>query len=380
VLLISQIKRCEKNIIRLKSISQQLKISLRHDRPSKTAAQGIKKKIKATAGRVDEYQHTIFLLKCFGDGIANIYLDKYALKHTFFNVNDVFTKETAGFITGKEGFHGEWKIVKESLRKGWPVLLCDITNVLRHGDVCALFGPDPLLVEVKSSKNRNNRIKRQLQHLEQLHNFFLNDGADTICGVPNVRRRELHVYEINHVNAINECIERSYINGSSCMSPERGIHYVCNYYNFNADELREIINESSVFFTLNEIKSNDWWGPYYPFTLSLRPNHLTEFIYGNIFLIVIIDLNVVKDLFFKKGIHATILSDADYVLQISRNTETFEGGVARISKNFFLRIPLEFQSLQWFVDEFSLRLDNDIAKAETGPLIQIPDSWYSAGD
>jgi hypothetical protein len=30
VLLISQIKRCEKNIIRLKSISQQLKISLRH--------------------------------------------------------------------------------------------------------------------------------------------------------------------------------------------------------------------------------------------------------------------------------------------------------------------------------------------------------------
>lgn len=380
-LLIRQIKNCERNIRRLKLSSKELKVALGNDRRSKEKAQEVKKKIQHNTTKRNEYNQLIYLWKCFGDGIAYLYLDKYALKHTFYSVEDYSPKETPGFITGKSGFRLEWKIIKKVIAKGWPILLCDITNVIRHGDVCALFGPDPLLIEVKSSKNTSKRVDRQLQHLEQLSKFYQEDGADDFRGVPNVRRKELVNPEINYSKALNDCINQSYTDGMATSTPEPGVHYVCLYNNFDPKKLEKIVNDSSIIYFLNETKSNGDWLYYYPFTLSIQLQHLYKFIEDSIYLLVIIDMKVVKSLFKSRGVHSTFLQDSDYILQICKNSQNFDEGVFRISRNLFLRIPYEFQSLEWFVNEHSLVFESELVNGSEGrPLYEIPESWFSVRD
>lgn len=376
-ILVHQVKRCEFNLRRIKKNTKVLKSLLVTERLSKEIAQEKKQTIQRNKIKSDEYKHLIFIWKCFGDGIANLYLDKYALKHSFYSVEDYSPKEAAGFITGKSGFRLEWKIIKKAIAEGFPVLLCDITNVIRHGDVCGLFGPDPILLEVKSSKNRSQRIDRQINNLERLARFYQEDGAEEFRGVPNVRRQEFVNPEVNHTEALNDCIQKSYAEGMATISPESGLHYVCIYGGFQAEKMENLCSNSSSVYFINELKITRGWIPYYPFTLSINPQHVFSFIEGSIYLLVIIDRKIIKNLFKSRGVHSTFLSDDEYILQICKNRENFHEGVFRISQNLFLRIPYEFQSIEWFVNETCLVFENNIVD---GPLYEIPEQWFSVTD
>jgi len=48
----------------------------------------------------------LFVWKCFGDGIANIYFDKYALKHTLYKIEDYMLKKTQDLLRAKKAL--EW--------------------------------------------------------------------------------------------------------------------------------------------------------------------------------------------------------------------------------------------------------------------------------
>ena len=49
----------------------------------------------------------MFIWRCFRDGIAFSYLDKFAPKHAFLNTHDLEPKQRAGAMSGKEGLKTE---------------------------------------------------------------------------------------------------------------------------------------------------------------------------------------------------------------------------------------------------------------------------------
>jgi hypothetical protein len=101
---------------------------------------------------------------------------------------DYNVKQEAGFITGKEGFGLEWDMLEHCLREGHPVVMSDITDMIRVGDICSLAGPDPLPIEVKSSITSGPRAARQQKLLQEVNAFYQNDGAEQFKGLHNVER------------------------------------------------------------------------------------------------------------------------------------------------------------------------------------------------
>ncbi len=60
---------------------------------------------------------------------------------------------------------------------GVPVVMSDLTNIIRHGDLCALAGPDPFPLELKSSRLTGSRVARQAEQLNLITNFYEKDEA-----------------------------------------------------------------------------------------------------------------------------------------------------------------------------------------------------------
>ena len=82
---------------------------------------------------------------------------------------------------------------------------------------------------------------------------------------------------------------------------------------------------------------------------------------GDIYLVVFVDLKIMQDRFLMHGLHATIINDGTWFLGLKEKSDDPDEGMFRISENLFLRIPLEFQSLAWFVDE-QARLKKEFAE------------------
>jgi len=119
-----------------------------------------------------EWQYIRYNFLCLGDSLAFLYIDRFALKQTFFNVQNANPKQSGGFISGKFGLVGELSLLTNAISSGVPAVLCDLTNVIRYGDICLLGANDPVPIEVKSSKKKDSRGKRQNKKLQALSNFL----------------------------------------------------------------------------------------------------------------------------------------------------------------------------------------------------------------
>jgi len=379
--LISKIKQCEARIKTNKQALSESEKVRKYNRVEKSESLRLKalsKKIKQT---IDEYKHLIFIWQCFGDGIANIYFSKYDLKHLFYNTEDYSPKESAGFLSGKEGFKLEWDIVKKSIKLGIPCVLCDITNVIRHGDICTPINGEPYPVEIKSSRNSSSRKDRQIQSLKAIGTFFENDGAEEFRGIKNVHRTSFDEEEVNYFYELNEAIEKSQKDKLGIASPEEGLHYIAisgsdiDYESF----MNEIVTPAKIVWLLNPAKTENAWMPYYPFTLSISPEYLYSFIEGSIYLIVVIDLKAFKQYCADSGVHATIFNDDDYFARISKNKHDLSSGFWLISNQLFTRVAFEFQSLKWFAEHCSSSLGIEI-EHKSLDIREFPKEWLIEGD
>ncbi|MBE7159045.1 MAG: hypothetical protein INR62_11540, partial [Rhodospirillales bacterium] len=172
--------------------------------------------------RIEECRFWNYVWRCFGDGIAFSYMDRFALKQTLYNVENMGPKQGAGFIGGKDGLKHELDTVASALRDGIPALLTDLTNTVRHGDVCLMAGPDPILLEAKSGKIIDRRGKKQRKRIHSLHAFFREDFAQTLRGLKHVRRTEFTVPPVTYLQQINDCIEAANTVGYATGKPEEG--------------------------------------------------------------------------------------------------------------------------------------------------------------
>ncbi|EPY7393834.1 hypothetical protein ACXEJR_004745 [Klebsiella quasipneumoniae] len=378
LLLLKKIKEAEKSIIRTKGIIQNLRLEKANDRPTKERSKEIASLISKFEEKIESYRYIIYIWKMYGDSIAFHFCDKYSIKHFLYNEN-YHVKETAGFISGKEGIKSEIMLLKKAAQKNVPAVLCDLTNTLRHGDVCLLGHNDPYPIEVKTSGKLNKRGEKQLRNIDELNSFLIKDEADNFRGVGPVIRREHIGKEQYHLHAINDCISKSYEEGISHVSPERGIHYLA-ITKLKKNIFDQIPGKYIHMLNLNDYKREMNWHPYTPFQLSLNPEHIYNFTNGNLIILVLLDLQVIKRRFKRNGLHITFLQDEHWYAQVSATGNILDGGL-RVSTQSFLRIAFEFQSLTWAIKQHKKQLNLLMEGTyKSGRKMEIPPDWIAATD
>ncbi|WP_345854273.1 hypothetical protein [Shewanella algae] len=354
--LIRQLKVIEKHIIYLKKARSRLQNRKKQKRHPTEAAnvKALKSLISMCDIRVKEYHHQRFLWRCIGDGIAAIYQSKHSLKQLYFDQNHK-PKQESGFISGKIGFKNEYKMLVKGIRMGVPVILSDLTNIIRYGDLCALAGEEPLIIEMKTSKNRNARTERQVQQLSELSRFFSNDEIYNYRGSPLTIRKAMISEEINYESIVNHCIEKAIeTNDFLAVTPERGLKYFVftdEWFKNKQKDLDYYLSEPKKHLMIVHITCDERFLPSYPFVLSMNPENALFFMQNKISIIVEIDLMVVKGKFNNQELHVIALFDGSSAFQVMFDKNDIYKGVFRISEMLFLRVATEFLSLDWFVEE-----------------------------
>jgi hypothetical protein len=228
---------------------------------------------------------------------------------------------------------------------------------------------DPYLIEVKSSKKRDSRGRRQQREIEGLQKFFETDRAEMLRGMGPARRVSIQGAEVNHTEQLQSTIAEALKNGHSVARPEPGLYYVV--FASGAPPVSEVLNSLPLslpwLFSLNAVKNEQSWSPYLPFTLTIRDHdHLWAFIRGEIFIAVILDFDRLTSIARSCGISAQLdLEDRDYPLQI---TIPDMEAPAKVSSHILTRIGLEFISPNWLVTSSIevLKKGAAIATAELG--------------
>lgn len=319
-------------------------------RESKALAKADRARRSSFEARARGHRLSIYYWKAFGDAIAFLHCDRFALKHLYYNTHNLGVRQDAGFISGSAGFEQELKALKGLLDIGIPSVLCDLTNTIRYGDVSILVGNDPVVVEVKSSRTRDRRRSRQLQKLKMLSEFYKTDVSHGLRGLDTVHRVEIGSEARSFEGEFNECIEAAYERGYAVDAPEPGVRYLAIRGDVELDDVfGEVDLEEPWLFSLNEAKRERAWAPYYPFTLLIRSERaLYDFLLGRLFLIVVLDVAVIKDQVRGMGWSVEVETEADYAVQASRN-----GGQERagLGTNALARVAFEALSLRWVVEE-----------------------------
>lgn len=387
-MLIRRITNCENRILHLRTARKRMSRLRSGGRSTKERSKKLKELIKAADMRIAEMRQLMFLWRCFGDGIAAVYQSKYALKHLYYDAKYAI-KEDAGFLSGKAGFRREYKALCLGIRMGVPVVLSDVTNIIRHGDVCGLAGQDPLPIEIKLSKRLDKGGKRQIEQIQQLLDFFANDGAANFRNVINVKRISVQNEEINFTEELNYCMDRVTTDGISTVAPERGLRYIAFRYDMPDLENKltaEIAKYQVPSTHCTQLTPEISWLPMYPFTLSMSPANTMRFMQQTIGVVVLTDLSVVKSLFAERGVHAVALMDGVHALQICLDPSDLMKGCFRVNEQRYQRIACEFQSLTWFVSEMVSAFEatkeacNTNGQGLQGIIFEPPAGWDTVRD
>jgi len=382
--LAQRIRSRERVILRARKIEAKLRTSLRKDRLERAESKRVKQVLEDCFVHIDESRRWIFLWKCFGDGAACVYQSPYNLKLLLYDQH-YKVKQEAGFITGKEGFDLEWEILEACIQNKRPVVMSDLTNMIRIGDVCLLAGPDPLPIEVKSSKTSGARAARQQQLLKEITAFYQNDGAEKFKGLHNVERLAMPDGP-DYRNLMNDCIRQARADGYSIISPESGLHYAAVTAIDGMEKLDQLVRP----WVLPRLLTADpGWVPCLPFTLTLEQDNLIPFIEGKVAVFVMTDMEHLKSLFLQHGSHATMIMDGQSAIQLCIDPTDLMRGVVRVSEMHFGRVALEFQSLAWFAKENaiskhereqSMTLDEFEALPKDSYCFEIPEAWGQVRD
>jgi hypothetical protein len=346
MLLLREIIRSEKKI-------RELKTEVRTTEGATNIAAA--RRTASLQNRIEGFRQCLYVWRCFGDAIAFLYMDKFALKQCFYSTENTNPKQKAGFILGKEGLANELVVLNSALEHKVPALLVDLTSTIRHGDICLMAESDPCLIEVKTSKNLNRRGRKQKRSLEKLRTFYETDKSEGLRGFPEVRRHLCELPEHTHVDQISKCIAQALKDGYAVCQPERGLYYVVTTRKGAGQEgpgVEALIDslglKAAWAFFLNQLASDREWAPYLPFTLTIEDeNHLWNFIQGNLFILVLIESDALCQIAIDKG----------YKAKIDRNDELYPlrieipggDGMSGISAHILARIGVEFVSPEWVV-------------------------------
>ena len=344
------IQHSEKAIARHKKSRKELISHLKTGRADKKTSKGLRAKLKRVDSYIKAQRDQIYIWKCFGDAIAYIYLDTFSVKHAFFDTDRYDEKPASGVTIGKSGLKQEIGFFLSAISNGVPAILCDITNILRFGDVCLLGDSDPLCIEVKSNPKLNPRGKRQQAKLNILHNFMESDKADEFRGQPgSTIRYNIKKEPKYHLDALNDCISMAKNDGFAVTKPEIGITYITVIEIGHVESaFSSLDGATGELYFLNSYKNSHAWTPFSPFLLSIRDaEHVLDFIEGRINIVVAIEPQRVCDLMKEEGWEIRHRPEELYPIQfLHSETSAFSG----ISSQLIARCVFEFMSLATLAD------------------------------
>lgn len=350
--IIDRILDTEKKLDHTKRAIGELKGALRAKHSSKQRSKEIKAQMTKCSDSLSAYSYLLYVWRCFGDGIAFKYISKWNLKRLLFESDSPAIKASPGFLGDKSGIERELALMLDAISHGVPAVLCDITNTIRHGDICLLGESDPYVIEVKSSRNTNKRVTRQLESIQKIHNYLESDTG-SVGGVPQMERVALASIDRHHNSCINEVILYAMGGGWSRKSPENGLHYIAINCS-TALDYEEVFYgiAQPMLFLLNQAKTEKRWDNYYPFTLSLKtPEVLYAFLKGDVYVIVVIDGVVLKSLARDIGYDLSVVMADNIGFEMKKLSSCKPESIPYIiSEHFVGRIGLEFLSLEWFVE------------------------------
>ncbi len=340
----------ECQIKKKKSLLQKYKFeksNLPQTRQSKSRSKNLKQKIDLIKENIEDYNKILEILKKVGDGIAFNIFNKWDLKSTSF-------KQDAGFLSGKIGFKLERKIFNYLNKSGIVSVLNDLTTCLKYGDI-TLKHPVTLLpsiVEVKSSKNINDRVIRQQKEAENILKYLNIDKTDRLYGEErNALRLSTHSTERNFSNIINCMIDETMFRNSSFKKIEKGLYcYVTKHFSLRELEgiLKEI-NFKAMVFLANDFKYGNSSLGYYPLILSIKdPGAKYDFITDKLNILFFLNPEIIEEYFKNRGYSISININDDYFLEIIHPTKDIQ---IKTSFHFFNRVFSEFISLKWILKE-----------------------------
>lgn len=144
-ILIKKISYTEKRIRISKNEIKVLKLSLRqkNNQLTKDEAKIIKQQIQKLQSLISDYQSLQKYFRSIGDAIAFCYINSIPVK-------PLAAKEPPVSLSGKKGSRMERMIMRNLFAQGQVVILNDLTNCLRYGDLTIPIGDRIMVVEVKS--------------------------------------------------------------------------------------------------------------------------------------------------------------------------------------------------------------------------------------
>ncbi|MGB7606496.1 MAG: hypothetical protein WBL93_13585, partial [Lutisporaceae bacterium] len=249
-----------------------------------------------------------------GDSIAFVYFNKHDLK-------PLCWKQSAGFINGKVGLEKELQVLKKVFDNGHHGILNDLTNSIRYGDITLNINGKPHVIEIKSSKNKNMRIKRQEEAIEEVMKIVHCDEIENFMQNSTFRRMYAPSPEINYVVELRGLIDKAFECGRAWSLIEEGLLYIAEYEDSDLEQFRELlgqIKEPIVFF-LNSLKRQH--ENYTPFPLIFKDEvSLMEFYHGNLLISIIVDFAVIKSRIEEKG-HKVEYEDGGLIITTDKGVK-----------------------------------------------------------
>jgi hypothetical protein len=336
-----------------------LRRQLRTGRLPKEQAKLLKRQIEILATTKQGYSDLIYLLKSIGDGLAFTIFDRYDLKPLAF-------KESPGSLSGKSGRRRELYILHTLLKKKLRVILCDLTNVLRYGDLCAERFKLPLPIEVKSSRNTNARTDRQIKNMGNMIAYLHTDEMEGLYGVPGITTRvALKKRQKGYASVLRELINCATQANMAAREVEPGVQYIVfrRFKKSDFDKHVQVKPRQHIQFSLlNSERYSGTWAAFFPFVLSIEEvEQCYDFAAGNISILVSIDLDVAIRIAKRRGYALTFDKPKDAIVPdhfsndnsfwwfkpitpSASEVDQFAVGPHMVSRLFF-----EFASLKWLV-------------------------------
>ncbi|MGK4566767.1 hypothetical protein [Flavobacterium sp. 3HN19-14] len=308
----------------------------------------IKEVIKRKESRIEDYKLILEIYKSIGDCIPFTFISKWDLKPQNF-------KESPGFMSQKTGIVNEMKSLRFAYKNNIIGILNDLTSVLKYSDITLVREHcTPIALEIKSSSFENQRILRQQEKTHKLFQYLSDDKTNQLYGKElNFVRIDLETPELNYIDKINSLVSEAKENGTSHILIEDGLIYVISYNKFSEETYNTIFQEHKFKnpITCFLLKEDIFHKAYHPLILILNNSqYFWDFMSGKISIMVMYDLDLIKDIALKNNYDFELIDDAEYIMQFNRTNEVeyFEG--FKMSYHYFGRIFYEFISPKWLLE------------------------------
>ncbi|MGD1157080.1 MAG: hypothetical protein ABSA41_14775 [Terriglobia bacterium] len=300
-------------------------------------------------------RHCILLI---GDTIAARILHVDAIKH-------FAAYPSPGFLSGKKGLAAELDAAKRFYAEKYMVVINDLTNCLRVGDLTLRKGEDVRTFEVKSNPEAyfTPEAARQIMIPRGIHEYIRTDalkGAIKVPGEKQFAEQIIRIASGTQEDWHDEIAGRLYrrLKKGETPSIQWGKKWYLASKRKDCDRLKEKISgltQSGEWVVANVRRRVTDYPDIPPFTLWFRPDSGTEIMTGDVTVISAFAISDLAELFGRKGVRITwesrqedlfpVQVSSDYLEQHSEFE--FKGNVGDWHR---LRVLYAFLALETFVE------------------------------